>query len=83
MKKMIRKIRRIFWGVAVLVVAGCGAPPPPPEAGDVARLAIEIGALGPGVDPAEARRAAKVAYEYSHQLALEYQITDPPIIHNT
>jgi len=82
-KKMIQKIRRIFWGVALVAVAGCGAPPPPPEASDVTRLAVGIGALGPEVDPEEARRAAQVAYSYSHQLAQDYQITDPPIIHNT
>ena len=79
---MIQKIRLIFWGVAIVVVAGCGAPPPP-EASDVTRLAAGIAALGPEVDAEEAQRAARVAYAYSHQLAQEYQITDPPIIHNT
>jgi len=80
---MIQKIRRTFWGVALVAVAGCGAPPPPPEASDVTRLAVAIAALGPEADPEEAQRAARVAYAYSHQLAREYQITDPPIIHNT
>ena len=49
-KKMIQKIRLIFWGVALVAVAGCGAPPPP-EASDVTRLAVAIAALGPEADP--------------------------------
>lgn len=72
----------MVWGLALAVVAGCGAPPPP-EAGDVTRLAAEIRALDPAVDPEEAARAARIAYEHAHQLALEYEITDPPIIHNS
>ena len=65
------------------VLAGCGAPPPPPEAEDVTRLAAAILDLGPQVDPEEAARAARISYEHSHRLALEYEITDPPIVHNT
>lgn len=40
-------------------------------------------ALSPEVDPEEARRAAEIAHAYTRQLALEYEITDPPLIHNT
>lgn len=65
------------------VLAGCGAPPPPPEESDVTRLAAAILDLGPQVDPEEAARAARISYEHSHRLALEYEITDPPIVHNT
>ena len=65
------------------VLAGCGAPPPPPEAQDVTRLAASILRLGPQVDPEEAARAARIAYEHTHRLAQEYEITDPPLIHNT
>lgn len=65
------------------VLAGCGAPPPPPETEDVTRLAAAILDLGPQVDPEEAARAARISYEHSHRLALEYEITDPPIVHNT
>lgn len=57
--------------------------PPPGTPQDVAQLAQEIRMLGPDVDPEEARRAAQVTYAYTHQLAQEYQITDPPLIHNT
>jgi len=67
---------------AMLLLAACAAPPPPqPE--EVSRLAAAIKGLGPEVDPEEADRAAKMAYRHTHDLALEYQITDPPIVHNT
>jgi hypothetical protein len=69
--------------VAVLL-AGCGAaPPPPPQAGEVSRLAGAIRSLGPDVDPAEAERAARVAYAHTQTLARQYEITDPPLVHNT
>ena len=67
---------------AMLLLAACAAPPPPqPE--EVSRLAAAIRGLGPEVDPVEADRAAKMAYRHTQDLALEYQITDPPIVHNT
>lgn len=70
-------------GLALVALAGCGRPPPPAEAGEVTRLASAIAALGPEVDRAEAARAAQVAYTHTHDLARQYQITDPPLIHNT
>ncbi len=39
-------------------------------------------ALGPNVDPAEAARAARLAYSVSSDLAREYEITDLPLVHN-
>ncbi len=77
------KRRLVLLGLAASVLAGCGAPPPPPEESDVTRLAAAILDLGPQVDPEEAARAARISYEHSHRLALEYEITDPPIVHNT
>jgi hypothetical protein len=74
---------RMLVAVALLALAGCAGPPPPGEPEDVARLAAAIAALGPGVDRAEARRAAQVSYSETHRLALAYEITDPPIVHNT
>jgi hypothetical protein len=68
--------------VAALFLAGCGAPPPP-KAGEVNRLAAAIRGLGPDVAPEEAMRAATLAYAHTQTLAREYEITDPPIIHNT
>ena len=38
--------------------------------------------LGDEIDAGEARNAAKIAIEYPLQLALEYQITDSPLMHN-
>lgn len=38
--------------------------------------------MSPDVDPAEAERAAALSYRYTYQLAQQYQITDPPLIHN-
>jgi len=75
--------RQMVQGLALLALAGCGAPPPPAEADEVARLAAAISALGPDVDREEAARAARVSFAHTHALALEYQITDPPLIHNT
>lgn len=49
----------------------------------IAGLTQAIRALGQDVDPDEASRAARIAYEYTQTLAQQYQITDPPIIHNT
>lgn len=46
-------------------------------------LGAAIVRLGDGVDPEEAARAARISYAYTQQLAREYQITDPPLIHNT
>jgi len=66
------------------LLAGCsGAPARTATAGGVAGLETAILELGPDVDPAEAARAARMAYDVSAQLAREYEIVDPPLIHNT
>ena len=58
-----------------------GSPKPgTPE--DAMELERAILALGPGVDPAEAERAARMSYEHTYRLALEYRIVDPALIHN-
>ncbi|QIE47564.1 hypothetical protein G5B38_12855 [Pseudohalocynthiibacter aestuariivivens] len=75
--------------LALTLVTACGAPPsvdrapPRGKPSDIAALATAILALGPEVDPEEAQRAAQVSYDYTHTLAVQYQITDPPLIHNT
>ncbi|WP_240484478.1 hypothetical protein [Pseudoponticoccus marisrubri] len=38
--------------------------------------------LGPGVDPAEARRAARIAVMEPLVWAREWNVTDPPLLHN-
>ncbi|WP_420584536.1 hypothetical protein [Ruegeria sp.] len=74
-------IRALACVLALLALAACATAPP--QTGDeVQRLATEIRGLGPDIDPAEADRAARIAYSYTAQLAQEYQITDPPLIHN-
>jgi hypothetical protein len=57
-------------------------PPPPGTEAEVAALARAIEGLSPAVDREEATRAARIAYRYTYELALAYQITDPPLIHN-
>lgn len=71
--------------LVAFVLSACGAthPPAPHQPGEVTRLASAIRSLGPDVDPAEAERAAKLAYEYTETLARQYEITDPPLVHNT
>ncbi|WP_254430755.1 hypothetical protein [Ruegeria arenilitoris] len=74
----------MIWALTTLAILGLGAcsSAPPARSDDVARLAAQIQALGPEVDPEEAQRAARVTYAYTAQLSQEYQITDPPLIHN-
>jgi len=74
----------MIWALTTLAILGLGAcsSAPPARSDDAARLAAQIQALGPEVDPEEAQRAARIAYTYTAQLAQEYQITDPPLIHN-
>lgn len=83
---MIGKVACLLSLLAILIAGGCAAPPPggPPPADkhEIAELERGILALGAGVDPGEAQRAARIAYAYTHQLAQEYRITDPPLIHN-
>ena len=76
---------RVFWaGLLLFVLAACGAYGPNEVSPDeVTRLEAGLLALGPDVDPEEAARAARIAYEYTSILAREYEITDPPLIHNT
>jgi hypothetical protein len=70
----------------VLVLGGCATRPagPPPEASrdDIAALAAALKGLGPAVDPAEAERLAEIAYSHTRELAIAYEIEDPPLIHN-
>lgn len=60
---------------------GADGPPRGTEA-EIAALATSLRGLDPGVDPSEAARAARISYEYSHKLAIAYEITDTPLTHN-
>ena len=69
-----------------LALAACGVAPEKRASAttlEVSQLAQEIRALGEGVDPAEAERAARIAYQHTRELAIQYQIVDPPLVHNT
>ncbi len=78
---MIKALACAMALLAVVALGACSAPPP--GTGDeVQRLAGEIRSLGPDIDPEEADRAARIAYSYTAQLVQEYEITDPPLIHN-
>ncbi|WP_405109006.1 hypothetical protein L0Z65_15355 [Phaeobacter sp. BS52] len=68
--------------LATALVAGCSAPTGG-EQDQVSQLRHAIEALSPDVDPAEAARAAHIAYSHATALAEEYQVTTSPILHNT
>jgi hypothetical protein len=69
-----------------LLLYGCAATKPvlPPNIKQqrVANLAEEINALGDEIDPEEAQRAARIAIDYSKQLAIEYDIAGSALYHN-
>jgi len=80
---MISK-RKLLLGLASLPLAACGASPEKAAVGtDQFALRDAIMAMGPDVDPDEAMRAASIAFSYTDVLAEQYQITDPPLVHNT
>lgn len=83
---MTARLQRTLIVLGLMVLTACGVAPdkrPPASAADINALAAEIMALGPDVDPVEARRAAALSYEHTRTLAIRYQIVDPPLIHNT
>lgn len=84
---IVSKVACLSSLLAILVAGGCATRmpegTPSVDRREIEALASGIRALGAGVDPEEAARAARIAFEYSHQLALDYRITDPPLIHNT
>ena len=82
----MRATLRLMAFLTALVLAACGQSPdnrPTAAATDIQALEKAIAGLGPGIDPEEAARAAEIAYGYTRELAIAYQITDPPLIHNT
>jgi hypothetical protein len=83
---LFRNITATLALLASLALSGCGVipngGPDPATQAEIAELTRGIMAMGPGIDPEEAARAARISYEQTYRLALEYEITDPPLIHN-
>jgi len=79
--RVFRRLVLLLPVMALAALAGCGAPPPATQ-DDVIALERAILALGPGIDPEEAARAARASYGATARLAKEYEIEDPPLIHN-
>ncbi|CUH44316.1 hypothetical protein [Ruegeria atlantica] len=78
---MTKVLASVMALLSLVMITACSAPLR--TTGDeVQRLATEIRSLGPDIDPEEANRAARIAYSYTAQLVQEYEITDPPLIHN-
>ncbi len=87
--KILVFIRNFLLAAAlVCTLAGCATVSPEyhlpthAESSRIADLEASILALDDSIAPAEARRAARVAIRYSHQLAQEYEVTDSPLMHN-
>lgn len=79
---MTRLLSFFLLAAGLTLTAACSRPEPTVTQADIDALAREIRALGPDVSAEEASRAAHIAYTYSLQLKREYNVTDPPIIHN-
>ena len=79
-------LRGLVLGFVVLLSA-CAQLPEGSQDGDnepeIAALTQAIIDMGENVDPVEAAQAARLAYEYTDVLKMQYQITDPPLIHNS
>ncbi len=74
--------------LAFLLIEGCATSrpqtdlPPMIEQQRIAELNLAIRSLGDDIDPHEASLAARIAIEYTEQLAQEYEISDSPLTHN-
>ena len=78
--------RQFTLGMGALPLAACGSAPEKrafASQGEIRRLEATILAMRDDVDPAEAARAAQIAFEHTRTLAIRYEIVDPPLIHNT
>ena len=79
--------RTLILILSLVVLSACGNIPPEsrpmPTELEIAKLAEGIAALGPNVDPDEALRAARISFEHTRELAIQYELVDPPLVHNT
>jgi hypothetical protein len=83
--------RKIIFLLPLLayLIQGCASTNPPidelpplVEQQRINELELAILALGDDIKPDEAHSAATIAIEYSLELAQEYEISDPPLMHN-
>ena len=79
----------IFFLVLVFsLVQGCATSspqielPPTVEQQRITDLSLAIRSLSSDINPAEARRAARIAIEYSQHLARQYEVSDSALMHN-
>jgi len=84
---VIRTLASLLAFLAALALAGCShtsvATGTFATSDDhVAALARAIMATGPGIDPEEAARAARISYEYPLELKQEWHATEPAILNN-
>jgi len=83
---MTRLIRFLCLSL-VLLTAACGIPVTDvaaiPDDQKVLALTQRIAALDPAIDPAEAARAAQIAVYHPRQLAIDWNVTDGPLVHNS
>jgi len=68
--------------VAVTGLTGCVHLPPPASAAQINNLRLALTSLHPDIRDAEAGQVATVAYDYPRQLAAEYRLVRPPLLHN-
>ncbi|MCU0559423.1 MAG: hypothetical protein MUD16_04440 [Desulfobacterales bacterium] len=74
--------------LALVLASGCTTTRPSPAMGEaqiaskITSLQGSLKGLGPGVDPAEARRVAEAAVTHSLRLAEEYRVVPPARWHN-
>ncbi len=82
---MFRVIRAVSLLMTLVILAACGVAPEsraPADVTQIAELRSQIMSLGPEVDPEEADRAARIAFQHTRELAIAYQISDLPLVHN-
>ena len=86
MRQALFSRRQFTLGIAALPLAACGTAPEKqalaPQS-EIRRLEAAILAMREDVDPEEAARAASLAFGHTRNLAIQYEINDPPLIHNT
>lgn len=82
-------LKRLLLPAIIVLLQACASPQPvavesPPfvEQQRITELQRAILSLDDSIDSSEARHAATIAIQYPQQLAREYEITDPPLVHN-